>query len=101
MKSALSQNFDFYIRRRIGATLLLTALVFLMAACQDAQVAGEYHNPYSAKEVRTMMAYHGALVARFDGHQWWFLSGDQWIRIENAGAREFALLSSRQPFPRL
>jgi hypothetical protein len=88
-------------RRRIGAVLLLTALVFLLAACQDAQVKGEYDNPYSAKEVRKMMAYHGALIARFDGCQWWFLSGDQWIRIENAGASEFAFLPSKQAVPRL
>lgn len=101
MKRGFCQNFDYNIHQRIGVTLLLAALVVLLAACQDAQVKGEYHNPYSAKQVRTMMAYHGALVAKFDGHQWWFLSGDQWIRIENAGASEFALLSSEQPIPRL
>ncbi|MBW2097335.1 MAG: hypothetical protein JRG77_00725 [Deltaproteobacteria bacterium] len=42
-----------------------------------------------------MLSYHGALVAKFDGNQWYFLSGNRWIKLENAGAYKYALLSSR------
>jgi len=67
-----------------------------MTACQDAQVKGDYRNPYTPAEVRRMMNFHGSLVAKFDGRQWWFLSGDRWLRIENAGAHEVALLLEKR-----
>ncbi|MDA8162380.1 MAG: hypothetical protein M0022_05675 [Desulfobacteraceae bacterium] len=40
-----------------------------------------------------MMAYHGALVARFCGGHWWALSKGGWVRIESGGAYNYALLS--------
>jgi len=81
--------------RRLSVVLIIASLFFLLTACQDTQVTGEYDNPYTLDEVKTMLSYHGALVAKFDGHKWYFLSGDRWIKIENAGAYKYALLSSR------
>jgi hypothetical protein len=81
--------------RRLSAILYITSFFFLFTACQDAQVKGEYDNLYTPDEVKTMLSYHGALVAKFDGNQWWFLSGDRWIKLENAGAYKYALLFSR------
>ncbi len=80
---------------RFNIVLIMVCFVIIMTACQDSQVNGEYNNPYSKAQIQRMMAYHGSLVAKFDGKQWWFLSGDRWIKIENAGAYEFALLSSQ------
>jgi hypothetical protein len=79
---------------RLGAVLIIAILLFLFTACQDAQVKGKYDNPYTPDEVKTMLSYHGALVAKFDANQWYFLSGDRWIKLENAGAYKYALLSS-------
>lgn len=79
---------------RLSAVLIISGLL-LFTACQDAQVKGEYDNPYTLDEVKTMLSYHGALVAKFDDNQWYFLSGDRWIKLENAGAYKYALLSSR------
>ncbi len=69
-------------------------LLFLLGGCKDAKVRGDYKNPYTTDEVRRMMAYHGAQVARFDGKQWWFLSGRRWVKLENDGAQAYALLNS-------
>jgi hypothetical protein len=80
---------------RLSAVIITVGLLFLFTACQDTQVTGEYDNPYTPDEVKTMLSYHGALVAKFDGNQWYFLSGDRWIKLENAGAYKYALLSSR------
>ncbi len=79
--------------RHLYLVIALSLCLILIAGCQDPQVKGEYSNPYSLHEVKTMMGYHGAQVARFDGEHWWFLSGRQWIRIEAGGAREFAMLA--------
>jgi hypothetical protein len=81
--------------RRLSVVLIIVGLLFLFPACQDAQVTGEYDNTYTPDEVKTMLSYHGALVAKFDGNQWYFFSGDRWIKLENAGAYKCALLSSR------
>lgn len=86
--------------RKFCIVLIVVSLIALMTACQDTKVTGEYNNPYSLTQVRHMMAYHGALVAKFDGNQWWFLSGDRWIKLENAGAYKFALLSPRHKISR-
>ena len=80
---------------RLSVVLIIASVLFLFTACQDAQVTGEYDNPYTPDEVKTMLSYHGALVAKLDGNQWYFLSGDRWIKLENAGAYKYALLSSR------
>ena len=75
--------------------LIIAGFLFLFPACKDAKVTKKYDNPYTPDEVKTMLSYHGALVAKFDGNQWYFLSGDRWIKIENAGAYKYALLSSK------
>ncbi len=80
---------------RLALALVAAGLLLFMAACQDPQVLGDYSNPYTPEQVAKMMSYHGALVARFDGKQWWFLSGNRWIRLDNAKALDFALASSR------
>lgn len=74
--------------------LISVVLISLFTACQDTQVKGEYNNPYTYDEVKAMLSYHGALIAKFDGNQWYFLSGNRWIKLENAGAGRYALLSS-------
>ncbi len=76
---------------RIFLALALASCLIVMVGCQDVQVEGGSDNPYTLAQVEAMMGYHGALVARFDGKQWWFLRGRRWIPIEAGGAREYAL----------
>ncbi len=71
--------------------LVCASCLIVVVGCNDAQVEGDYSNPYSFAQVQAMMTYHGALVAKFDGRQWWFLHGRRWIPIEAGGAREYAL----------
>jgi hypothetical protein len=85
--------------RQIAAVVLLAAVLVIAGGCQDTAVQGEYKNPYTLSEVQRMLAYHGARVARFDGHQWWFLSGGRWIRLENAGAYGYTMFSSEDTEP--
>lgn len=84
------------IFKKISVFIAVVILLCLLSACNtpDSQVSGEYHNPYTRAEIDRMLRYHGALVARFDGKQWYFLSGHRWIKIENGGARQFALAES-------
>lgn len=79
--------------KRISVYVVIIGLLCTISACNtpDSKVNGEYHNPYTRAEVDRMLRYHGALVARFDGKQWYFLSGHRWIKIENGGAKRFAL----------
>ena len=70
---------------------MLSCLLFL-TGCQDAKTQGDYVNKYSKEEIKLMMRYHGALVAKFDGKQWWCLQGKRWIRIDSARAAQFAKL---------
>ncbi|MBW1927286.1 MAG: hypothetical protein JRI35_08880 [Deltaproteobacteria bacterium] len=91
----ISSNINGNYLRRMSPVLIVASFIFLFSACQDAQVKGKYDNPYTSDEVKTMLSYHGALVAKFDGNQWYFLSGNRWIKLENAGAYKYALLSSR------
>lgn len=65
----------------------------LLVACKDAQVNSQGERLYTVEEVRRMMAYHGALAARFDDGQWWALVKGGWVRIESGGAYHYALLS--------
>lgn len=81
--------------RKIALAVIFTGLLFLVVACKDAQVRGNYLNPYTPEQISRMMSYHGALVAKFDGRQWWFLSGSRWIRLDNANALNFAQAASR------
>ncbi len=81
--------------RRFGMVLIVLGFIVIITACHGTKVTGKYNNPYTLSQVKDMMAYHGALIARFDGNQWWFLSGNRWIKLENDGAYRFAFFSSR------
>ncbi len=80
--------------RRISVLLALLCMVFALSACEtpDSRVGGKYNNPYTKAQIERMLRYHGALVAKFDKGQWYFLSGHRWIKIENGGAKRFALM---------
>ena len=81
----------------VGIFIALTAISELTSSAGNILqaagpcITGEYETTYSMAQVERMMSYHGALVARFDGHKWFFLKGDRWIPLENAGAREYAM----------
>ncbi len=77
--------------RHFILALVCASCLIVVVGCNDAQVEGDYNNPYSITQVQTMMSYHGALVAKFDGKRWWFLHGTRWIPIEAGGAKEYAL----------
>ena len=47
---------------------------------------------YPPSAVRRMMAYHGALVSRYEGGRWLFLKGRRWIPLEAGGAQAVASL---------
>ncbi len=78
---------------RLFLILALFCVFSTLAACNtpDSKVGGAYSNPYTKVQIEKMLRYHGALVAKFDKGQWYFLSGHRWIKIENGGARQFAL----------
>ncbi len=80
--------------------LLLGCLV-LLSGCKDTKVKGSYVPQYSKEEIKLMMHYHGALVARFDGKQWWCLQGKRWIRVNSAHADKFARLHLKKRFPNI
>ena len=76
---------------RLFLAVTLASCLIVMAGCHTAQVREGAESPYTCAQVEAMMGYHGALVARFDGHRWWFLRGRRWIPLEAGGAREYAL----------
>jgi len=80
---------------RIFLIVSLLCMLSSLSACNtpDSEVEGSYNNPYTKAEIEKMLQYHGALVAKFDKGQWYFLSGHRWIKIENGGAKRFALAS--------
>lgn len=75
---------------------LLLPVVLSLSACKEHKAKGEYNDPYSKEEVERMMAYHGSLTAKFDGKQWWCLSGKTWFKIENGGASRVVNLSANK-----
>ncbi len=79
--------------------LISLALLLALGACKEQKATGHYNDPYTLAEIKRMMAYHGALSARFDGHQWWCLVGRQWVRIENGGALKMVLSSRNSNMP--
>ncbi len=96
-------NSIFTSSKRIIVFLWLLGLLFTLPACNtmDSKVEGSYNNPYTKSEIERMLKYHGALVAKFEQGQWYFLSGHRWIKIENGGAKRFALAgnTSREKSP--
>jgi len=78
---------------RLFLVFSLICVLSTLSACNtpDSEVEGSYSNPYTKAEIEKMLQYHGALVAKFDKGQWYFLSGHRWIKIENGGAKRFAL----------
>ncbi|GEM_PF-1042968 len=79
--------------QRLVLVFALIAILAMANGCQKHLVKGDAYSPYTPIQVKKMMEYHGALVAKFDGKQWWFLAGRRWIRIENAGAYKYVMLS--------
>ncbi len=77
--------------RYVPLWLLASCLLFLFG-CQEARIDQGFDQKYSKKEIEFMLQYHGALVARFDGKQWWCLQGKRWIKIDSANAAKFARL---------
>ncbi len=81
-----------FLKRFVFISVLIGSLAGLTACnTDDSPVQGTYDNPYTKAEIEKMLRYHGALVAKFDNGQWYFLSGRRWVKIENGGARQFAL----------
>lgn len=85
--------------KRFAFILLLLGSLVGLTACNtaDSPIQGSYDNPYTKAEIEKMLRYHGALVAKFDNGQWYFLSGRRWVKIENGGARQFALNQKTSP----
>lgn len=68
--------------------IALTAGLVFAAARPDGVTSGTYCNPYSVEQVKKMMRFHGTLTAKFDGQAWWYKSGEHWLRLDNAEARQ-------------
>ena len=88
------------IKGHIPLWILLSCFLFL-TGCKDAKTQGDYIHKYSKEEIKIMMRYHGALVARFDGKQWWCLQGKRWIKIDSARAARFARLQIKKKSSKL
>ncbi|MBA2849733.1 hypothetical protein HNQ76_002135 [Thermosulfuriphilus ammonigenes] len=68
---------------------------WVLSSSGKTPIKGDYHNPYSLEDVKRLMNFHGALVARYDGGRWYFLSGRRWYRLDSPFAlKECACLSS-------
>ncbi len=63
----------------------LLSLSYMENAMQEQIISGS-DVPFTIVQVETMMRYHGASIARFDGKNWWFLNGNSWINITNGNA---------------
>ena len=79
------------MKRFLPIWLFFMSLIFL-SGCQETKVNQGFQNNYSKKEIELMMKYHGSLVAKFDGKEWWCLQGKRWIRVNSARAARFAHL---------
>ncbi len=79
------------LKKSIPLGVILSCFFFL-SGCKDTKIKGDYVHKYSMEEIKVMMRYHGALVARFDGKQWWCLQGKRWIKIDSARAAQYARL---------
>ncbi len=86
--------------KRFAFISLLVGILAGLTSCNtaDSPIQGTYDNPYTKAEIEKMLRYHGALVAKFDNGQWYFLSGRRWVKIENGGARQFALNKKTSSF---
>ncbi len=79
------------LENKMALWLVLVCLLFLFG-CQEAKITQGYTQQYTKQEIELMLQYHGSLVARYDGKQWWCLQGKRWIRIDSANAAKFARL---------
>ena len=79
------------MKRSVPVWLFASCLLFLFG-CQEAKITQGFDQKYSKKEIELMLQYHGSLVARYDGKQWWCLQGKRWIKIDSANAAKFARL---------
>ncbi len=77
--------------KKVLLWLAVACLLFLFG-CQEGKITQGFDKKYSKKEIELMLQYHGSLVARFDGKQWWCLQGKRWIKIDSANAAKFARL---------
>ena len=84
-------KFDKRRYRSVALWLALSCILFLFG-CQEGKITQGYDKKYSKQEIELMLQYHGSLVARFDGKQWWCLQGKRWIKIDSANAAKFARL---------
>ncbi len=89
-----------FFEKIVPLWVLLASFLFL-TGCKDAKTQGNYIHKYSKEEIELMMRYHGALVARFDGNQWWCLQGKRWIRIDSARAAKYARLQLKKKSSKL
>ena len=89
------------IRKKIITTLLFVSSVVIFAGAYVGlsyikgegaiRVSSGIESPYTVEQVESMMRYHGALIAKFQGGKWLFLKDGQWIAIENGNALKFVL----------
>lgn len=91
----LKSKFFLFINKlfRLLVPLALLIIILFLSGCEENKATGKYNDPYTKDEITRMMAYHGALAARFDGQQWWCLIGRRWVRIENGGAGRMVVMS--------
>ena len=72
--------------------LFCMTILFLTGCKEEIVYKGSLPSKYSKEEIELMMKYHGSLIAKFDGKQWWCLQGRHWIKIDSANAAHFAQL---------
>jgi len=85
--------------RIAGTALIITTLAVGIVSCsawyldsrfQVTRINAGNDVPFTFSQIKTMMRYHGAIVARFDGTTWWFLKNGKWIALTNDGALSYA-----------
>jgi len=93
-----------FIALIVTITFILSAIylgLFYVNSSEAIRISKGIESPYTVEQVETMMRYHGALVAKFQGGKWLFLKDGQWIAIENGNALEFALRTTHSKSPSL
>ncbi len=83
-----------YKRPSLFLLSLLLLILFLIPNPMDGYVQNKNLELFTVEQIKKMMRYHGTLVAKFDGRHWRFLSGNYWIKLDNANAVEYAKAES-------